>query len=131
MALNAYEGGNLAVMSDFFVVANQTVPLMAKAFLGKYSGKDAEVNPLYRSTEQIAGISPQLILVGAAEFALSDSKEWARKCRKAGVVHELVVGWGQLHVWALGSSFVDPDLRRKTDEHMIDWMISCLHGPTA
>ena len=122
MALEAYEGGNPAVLSDFFVVANEAVPAMAKAFLGGLPGSDKEVNPLRRACNEVQGISPQLILVGAAEFARADSVDWAAKCREAKIQHELVVEWGQLHVWALGSSFIEPSLRRKTDERMLTWM---------
>lgn len=40
--------------------------------------------------------------VGVAEFALNDSKDWARKCREAGMECQLQVEWGQLHVWGFG-----------------------------
>ena len=93
MPLSAYEGGNSAVCSDFLVSANQAVPLMANAFLGPYKADDPDVNPLYRSLDDVTGLNPQLIFVGAAEFALSDSKDWARKCREAGVECELQVEW--------------------------------------
>jgi acetyl esterase/lipase len=96
---------------------------MANAFLGPYKADDPDVNPLYRSIDEVKGLNPQLIFVGAAEFALSDSKDWARKCREAGVECELQVEWGQLHVWALGSKFIDPELRRRTDERIVEWMI--------
>jgi acetyl esterase/lipase len=96
---------------------------MANAFLGPYKANDPDVNPLYRPIDEVKRLNPQLIFVGAAEFALSDSKDWARKCREAGVECELQVEWGQLHVWALGSKFIDPELRRRTDERIVEWMI--------
>lgn len=131
MSLSAYEGGNLAVMSDFLVAANTAVPAMAKSFLGVYAGTDPEVNPIYRPLDQIKGLNPQLIFVGAAEFALSDSKDWARRCKDAAVKCELHVEWGQMHIWAMGSSFIKPELREKTDTRMVDWMIECVRGKTA
>ncbi|PPJ59594.1 hypothetical protein CBER1_01174 [Cercospora berteroae] len=85
MSLCAYEGGNQAVMSDYFIMANEAVPMLTKAFLGKYAGTDGDANALYRPLDQLRGLNPQLIFVGAAEFALSDSKDWARRCREAGV----------------------------------------------
>ncbi|KAK4636479.1 Esterase [Fulvia fulva] len=127
MSLSAYEGGNQAVMSDFLVAANTAVPVMANAFLGPYAATDPDVNPLCRPLEQIKNLNPQLIFVGGPEFALSDSKDWARLCREAGVKHELHVGWGQLHVWALGLKWIEPSLRRKTEERIVDWMIDCIH----
>ncbi|KAH7064051.1 Alpha/Beta hydrolase protein [Paraphoma chrysanthemicola] len=128
MSLSAYEGGNQAVMSDFLVTANTAVPVMTNAFLGGFSGSDPEVNPLYQPTELIRSLNPQLIFVGAAEFALSDSKHWAQRCQDAGIKCELHVAWGQMHVWALGSSFIEPALRDKTDARMVEWMIECVHG---
>ena len=122
MALSAYEGGNASVCSDFLVSANIGVPLMAKAFLGPYAPDDPDVNPLFRSVEEVKGLCPQLVFVGAAEFALSDSKDWARLCKRAGVECELQVEWGQLHVWALGSRWIEPELRRRTDERIVGWM---------
>ncbi|PVH71629.1 alpha/beta-hydrolase [Cadophora sp. DSE1049] len=119
MSMRAYDGGNMAVESDFFVMANTAVPALANMFMGaKYSGTDPQVNPLYREAEEVRGLNPQLIFVGAAEFALLDAKEWATLCEKA-----VVAGWGELHVWALGSSFLDPKLRARSDEKMVEWMI--------
>lgn len=128
LSLSAYEGGNQAVMSDFLVSANTAVPVMAKAFLGTFSGTDPEVNPIYQPLGRIEGLNPQLIFVGAAEFALSDSKDWARKCKDAGIKCELHIEWGQMNIWAMGSSFIDPKLRDRADARMIDWIVECVHG---
>lgn len=116
----------MAVESDFFVVANSAVPRLTGMFLGSnYTGVDPAANPLCREVADIEGLNSQLIIVGAAEFALQDSKEWAALCKKAKVTNELIIGHGELHVWALGSSFIDPILRVKTDEKIISWMIDC------
>lgn len=128
MSLSAYEGGNQAVMSDFLANANTAVPVMAKAFLGVYSSTDAEVNPLLQPLQRINGLNPQRVFVGAAEFALSDSKDWARRCQEAGVKCELHIEWGLMHLWALGSNFIEPALREKTDARMVDWIIEYVHG---
>lgn len=128
MSLSAYEGGNQAVMSDYFIMANEAVPVLTKAFLGKYAGTDGDANALYRPLDQLRGLNPQLIFVGAAEFALSDSKDWARRCLEAGVAYELHVEWGQTHIWAMGSKFIEPELRRKTDERIVAWISSHVHG---
>jgi acetyl esterase/lipase len=114
----------MAVESDYFVVANTAVPRLAKMFVGqKYTGNSPDLNPLYRDLEDVKELSPQLIIAGGAEFALGDAKSWATTCAKAEVIHELVIGWGQLHVWALGSDFIDPSLREATDQKIIGWML--------
>lgn len=112
--------------ADYFVQANIAVPHLVRLFTGdKYSATSTEVNPLFREPASLAGLNPQLIFAGAGEFALQDSKEWAALCEKSGVKKELVIEWGQLHIWALGSSFIDPKLRRKTDLHIIRWIADC------
>jgi acetyl esterase/lipase len=126
MSLRAYQGGNAHVESDFLVTANNFVPIVTSMFLGGLSGTSPDVNPLFRSADEIRKLKPQLILVGGAEFALQDSKEWAALCEKANVRHELVVEWGQLHVYALGSKFVDPHVRGKTDAKIVGWIKHCL-----
>ena len=122
MALSAYQGGNPAVESDYFVMANQAVPKLAQLFAGDYDLDSPEVNPLFRKQEELRGICPQLILVGGAEFALSDSKSWARACDDADIPHKLHVEWGQLHIYAMGSRLLDPRIRQRTDRQIIDWI---------
>ncbi|KAF4996271.1 hypothetical protein FDECE_12515 [Fusarium decemcellulare] len=122
LAMSAFEGGNQAVESDYFVMANEAVPALARQFAGSYGLDSPEVNPLYRPPEDICDLNPQLILVGAAEFALYDSKAWARLCRAAGVSHKLHIEWAQLHIYAMGSRFIDPRARRGTDLQIIEWV---------
>jgi hypothetical protein len=38
------------------------------------------------------------------------------------VKHDLVVEWGQMHVYALGSSWLEPGVRKKTEMKIVDWM---------
>lgn len=113
----------MAVESDYYVGANLSVPPTAKAFVGpRYASDDPDLSPLHRTPDELTGLSPQLILAGGAEFALWDSKRWATLCRTAGVQHRLIVGWGQLHVWALGSDWIAPSLREATDSTIVNWM---------
>ncbi|CZT14615.1 uncharacterized protein RCC_12209 [Ramularia collo-cygni] len=123
MEMNAFQGGSHAVMSDYFVQANDAVPGLVKLFIGKdYKPTDPAVNPLYQDVKVIESLNPQLIFVGAAEFALYDSKTWASLCRKAGVKTNLQIEWGQLHIWAMGSKWIEPALRMRTDNRILDWM---------
>lgn len=124
IALSAFEGGNAAVESDYFVMANEAVPRLARLFAGSYELDSPEVSPLLRKPEELRGLCPQLILAGAAEFALSDSKAWARMCADAGVPHKLHVEWAQLHIYAMGSRFIDPHVRRRTDLQILHWIHS-------
>ena len=126
MAMSAYEGGNAAVESDYFVGANNTVVSLISLFIGDRSPFSPEVNPLYRHPTELAGLCPQLVLVGGAEFALYDSKRWAELCKSAGVECSLHVEWGQLHIYAMGSAFVLPAVRRKTDHRILEWISSHL-----
>ncbi|EXJ91708.1 hypothetical protein A1O3_00258 [Capronia epimyces CBS 606.96] len=126
MSLRSFQGGNALVETDYVATANTSVPMFVRMFLGQgqsqHKGDSPDVNPLYRTPESLRYLNPQLVLVGAAEFTLQESKDWAALCLKAGVEHELVVEWGQLHVYALGSSFLDPEVRRKTDQKVVGWI---------
>lgn len=122
MSLRSYEGGNPLVESDFLVTANSLVPLLTSMWLRGRSGNSPEVNPLFCRPEDIKDLNPLLILVGAAEFALQDSRDLATLCQKANVRHELVAEWGQLHIYAMGSQWIDPAVREKTDAKIIGWM---------
>lgn len=123
MSMSAYDGGNPAVESDYFLQANSAVDGLVTLFIGPERARDSpEINPLHVAPADLQGICPQLILVGGGEFALQDSKEWAKACRTAGLEHKLVVEWGQLHIYAMGSAWVDPSVRRKTDGAIIDWI---------
>lgn len=113
----------MAVESDYIVSANLSVPHLANWYVGQgYANDDPDLSPLHRTPDELQGLSPQLIFAGGAEFALWDSKRWAALCKTAGVTHRLCIGWGQLHVWALGSDFIAPSLRRATDSTIISWM---------
>ncbi|KAH0842475.1 hypothetical protein FOPE_07489 [Fonsecaea pedrosoi] len=122
MALKAYVGGNPAVESDYFVMANKAVPALVQMFIGDWPPESPEVNPLYRQPEELSGLSPQLIFTGGAEFARYDSEQWAQMCHSAGVESKLVIEWGQLHIYAMGSKWTDPAVRRKTDGLIIEWL---------
>lgn len=122
MALTAYEGGNPAVETDYFMMANDAVPALVSRFIGSHAPDSPEVNPLYRELGDIKGLSPQLIFTGGAEFARRDSELWAEKCGQAHVKHKLIIEWGQLHIYAMGSKFTAPAVRAKTDNLIIDWM---------
>lgn len=123
MTLKSSQGGNAAVESDYFIMANRTLSQLVSLFIKDHPPDSPEVNPLYSQPEECAKLSPQLILVGAAEFALYDSKQWADFCTRAGLQHKLVVEWGQLHIYAMGSNFTDPDVRRKTDAMIVEWIL--------
>lgn len=122
MAMSAYEGGNPAVESDYFLQANLAVPALVKLFILDRSPTSPEINPLYRTSDELVGICPQLILVGGGEFALYDSKRWAEVCKQAGVEHKLNIEWGQLHIYAVGSKFVSSSVRHKTDNMIMEWI---------
>ncbi|EXJ66159.1 uncharacterized protein A1O5_10775 [Cladophialophora psammophila CBS 110553] len=125
-SLRQYEGGSPLVATDYVVTANQSVPMMYKMFLGDLPGDSPDVNPLFRPAEGIKCLSPQLILVGGAEFAMQDGRDWSYLCREAGLRHEMVVEWGQLHIFAMGSRWIEPQVRRRTDKKIISWMLACI-----
>ena len=122
-SLRAFEGGNPLVETDYLVHANQVVPRMVQDFLGNISGSSPDVNVLFRKPHEIKNLNPQLILTGAGEFAVQDARDWATLCREAGVKHEMLVEWGQLHIYALGSKIVDPGVRRTTDAKIVSWIM--------
>lgn len=122
MSLSAYEGGNPLVETDFLVAANQNVPAITKMFIGSRSGSDPEINPLFSNPDELKGLNPQLVLIGGAEFCHQDGRDLAVLCKRAGVKHELVAEYGQLHVYALGSAWIDRQVREKTDSKIIDWI---------
>jgi len=104
------------------------VPDLVRRFLKGtgHGGADPEVNPLFWQPEELTGLNRQLVLVGAAEIALQEGKDWAGLCGKAGIGHKLVVEWAQLHVYAMGSRWVDPRVREKTDNLILDWISNCV-----
>ncbi|KAL2831018.1 alpha/beta-hydrolase [Aspergillus pseudoustus] len=116
-------GGNPLSTTDYVNTANTSVPLMFGLFLGgKKDGSDPDVNPLCRKPNEMHFLNPQLILTGGAEMAMWDGRRWAHLCGEAGVSHELVVEWGQLHIYAMGSKWVERRVREKTEERIISWI---------
>lgn len=113
--------------TDYVVGANTLTPIFAKKWLNGISPISPEVNPIYRKPEELEELNPQLILVGAGEFALQEAKDWAARCSKAGVQHEIICEWGQLHIYALGSAWIAPSVRERTDQSIIAWIKLCLN----
>ncbi|ETN36649.1 uncharacterized protein HMPREF1541_08927 [Cyphellophora europaea CBS 101466] len=122
----AHNGGNALVETDYVIGANNSTPALYSLWLRDIPPTDFDVNPLYQQPGDIHGLNPQLILVGAGEFALQDSKDWAELCAKAGVKHRLVCEWGQLHIYAMGSTWLEPSVRRKTELSIVDWIAICV-----
>lgn len=115
------EGGNALIETDF-VDANAIVPVLSAMFIGKNDPKHPGVNPLLNKPEDLIGLCPQLVLVGGGEFALQDSKAWAILCRAAGVKVELIVERGQPHIYAMGSKWLEPEVKKKTEDKIVQWM---------
>jgi acetyl esterase/lipase len=126
MSTHPRDGGNALMDTDYVVGANTMTPAFAKTWLNGISPISPDVNPLYREPKEIHGLNPQLILVGGAEFALQEAKDWAALCQKADIRHKIVCEWGQLHVYALGSAWLSPEVRRRTELSIVDWMKTCL-----
>jgi acetyl esterase/lipase len=120
MAATSYQVGSPTVESDYLVGGNTSVAWMASKFVGNIPSDSPEVNPLRCSLSAIEGLNPQLILAGAAEFALYDSKEWAQMLKRARVEHELVIEWAQMHIFAMSSAWIDQEVRAKTDRTIIN-----------
>ncbi|KAL3472691.1 alpha/beta-hydrolase [Aspergillus californicus] len=126
MALDSFKGGNALVETDYIVGANLTVPSFVNAWLNGEPGDSPLVNPLYCAPSDFEGMNPVLILVGGGEFALQEGKDLAKRLQDAGVRQHLEVEWGQMHLYALGSKWVDPVVRRKTDGMIYRWILECL-----
>lgn len=128
MSMRAFNGGNALAETDY-VNANRDIPVLVKKWLqDKFAPTSPQVNPLYRQPVEIEGLNPQLILVGAAEFTLPEARDWAALCERAGVKHRLVCEWGQLHNYALGSAWVEPAIKHRTDASIVSWMQMCVRG---
>ncbi|RAH76356.1 alpha/beta-hydrolase [Aspergillus japonicus CBS 114.51] len=126
MSLKAFEGGNALVETDYIVGANATVPTFVDAWLDGESGNSPRVNPLSCAPAAFSGLGPVLALAGGGEFALQEGKDLAALLSKAGVRHHLQVEWGQMHLYGLGSAWVDPTVRRNTDGMIYRWMLDCV-----
>ncbi|KAJ6016123.1 hypothetical protein N7540_010714 [Penicillium herquei] len=127
MATHPRDGGNALMDTDYVVGANTTTPCFAMKWLNGISRTDPDVNPIYRQPGELTGLNPQLILVGGGEFAIQEAKDWATLCRKADVPHEIICEWGQLHIYALGSAWIEPSVREKTDRSIMTWIKQCLN----
>lgn len=126
MALGSFEGGNALVETDYIITANQGVPLFAKRWIGDIDGSSPQVNPLYCDPAQFHGLPPQLILVGGGDFVLPECRELARLFTTAGLRHKMVVEWGEFHLYALGSKWIHPRTRSKTDALIFSWLAEAL-----
>lgn len=112
--------------TDYVVTANTSVPQMFQLFRGSYAGDSPEVNPLRRNLSELSHLSPQLMFVGGGEMALDDGKDWAEMCKNASVKHEIIIEWGQLHIYAMGSAWLDSNIREKTDSKIMSWILQCV-----
>lgn len=131
MSLSAYKGGNALVETDFLVTANQFVPFVTETWLGGLDGNSPYANPLCYEPNQLYGLNQQLIFVGGAEFAIQDSRNLSQLLGKAHVPHELHVGWGEMHIYAMGSDWVAPSVQRQTDAAIIVWILDAIEGKSA
>ncbi|KAF9892983.1 hypothetical protein FE257_012394 [Aspergillus nanangensis] len=128
MSLDSFRGGNALVETDYIVGANLTVPTFTAAWLNGTPADSPLVNPLCCSAAEFQGLNPLLILVGGGEFAYQEGKDLAKLATQAGVRHHLEIEWGQMHLYALGSKWVSPAVRRKTDGMIYRWILDCLAG---
>lgn len=128
MSLQSFQGGNALVETDYLVGANLTVPTFVNAWLNEEPGDSSRVNPLFCTPEEFEGMCPALILVGGGEFALQEGKDLAKLLDVSGVKKHLEIEWGQMHLYGLGSKWIDPTVRRKTDGMIYRWILDSLAG---
>jgi len=126
MALRSFEGGNALVETDYIITANTGVPLFATRWIRDIDGASHEVNPLYCKSSDFHGLPPQLILVGGGDFVLPECRELSQRFTEAGLRHKMVVEWGEFHLYALGSKWVDPRTRAKTEATIFGWIAQAL-----
>jgi acetyl esterase/lipase len=123
-----FEGGCPMVETDYLIYANEMVPHFSRLWCGPYPGDAPDVNPLYLPPEAVSGLSPQLVLVGAAEFAVHESVSWGKLCERAGVRCRVVREWGMMHIYALGSLWLPYEVRTRTVETIVDWIESSMNN---
>lgn len=126
MALKSFDGGSAFVETDYIITANEGVPLFARRWIGDISGKSPEVNPLYHEPFKFSELSPQLVLVGGGDFVLPECRELIQIFKTAGLSHRFVVEWGQIHLYALGSTWITPEVRSRTDSIIFNWVLETL-----
>jgi acetyl esterase/lipase len=126
MSSHPRDGGNALMETDYVIGANTVTPAFAAKWLNGIPAISPKVNPLYVPPEELHALNPQLILVGGGEFALQEAKDWASLCKRSGVKQQIVCEWGELHIYALGSSWIEPAVRQRTDASIIGWMKKCL-----
>ena len=126
MSLRRYQGGNALAETDYVISANTLVPNLTAMWVGDLDGSSPEINPLFCRSEDIKALSPQLILAGGGEIVLEECRDLAALFAQANVKHKLIVEWGQLHIYAMGSAWVDPTVREKTDAEIVSWIDQAL-----
>jgi hypothetical protein len=73
MALSAYERGNAAVETDYFMMANEAAPALVLLVTGGLPSTHLKLAPFIASRlTDIKRLSPQMVLTGGAEFARRD-----------------------------------------------------------
>lgn len=78
------------------------IQAMARNYLGTGDAVDARdpmISPLFAAPVQLAPLPPLLLQVGERETVVSDSEDFARKARAAGVAAELQVWPAMIHVF--------------------------------
>lgn len=123
MSLKSFVGGCAFVETDYIITANEGVPYFAKRWVGNIKGTSPEVNPLYCDTTRFEGLPPQLMLVGGGDFVLPECRELDQLFTSAGLPHQFVIEWGQIHLYALGSKWIDPEIRTRTDGAIFGWIM--------
>ncbi|KAH7125998.1 Alpha/Beta hydrolase protein [Dactylonectria macrodidyma] len=126
MSLRSFDGGNAFVETDYIVTANEGVPAFAKRWIGDIDGASPEVNPLFRTPSEFKDLPPQLILVGGGDFVLPECRDLAQLFDAAELPHKFFVEWGQFHLYALGSKWIDSFVRAKTDSVIFEWISEAL-----
>ncbi|KAF9894354.1 hypothetical protein FE257_007857 [Aspergillus nanangensis] len=122
-SMPAHEGGNALVATDYVVKVNAAVPKLWDMWLDGASSTSPDTNPLYNRPSEIYGLNPQLILVGGGEFALQEAKDWKKLCDAAAVDSRLICEPGQMHIYSLGSKWLAPGVRKRTDEAIFGWIM--------
>jgi len=78
------------------IVTQESVTLLAKAYVGVSDVKAPLISPLYAD---LAGLPPLLVHVGSDEVLLDDALGLAERARKAGVDVTLEEWPAMIHVW--------------------------------